>query len=351
MLSLRHQTVRFYTEHGLHDSLYTPSELGKNNQIPILTAGLSVPRRLDLNRDYLFRIEDGRSSFTVNNKLLRQAVRAGAVIFGGDILYAAKVDVEDNAIARVTLRNCDYLAYASLSLQLQKALREHWLRKSRSVQHEEHLCSFRDAIASPVQPQALGCAFVTLFEGGGDVLVAMSQRSSKVLNGSSSKGVLPTCGVESNIIGGEQSRYALLFYNFLREFAEEFFDLEELVESAKARRAHPDWILQIPAVESVLREARNGRLVMEHLGVAINPLDGAFVCAVLARFRSASFRRELVRGLQANWESSHGDLNEPPIQFIPLFDPLLDKWADDGEMAPEAAFALDLARKRVKEVS
>jgi hypothetical protein len=349
-LSLRHQAVRFYTEHGLRDSLYTPSELGKNNQIPILAANLSIPRRLDLNRDYLFLVEDSRSSFPVNNKLLRQAVRAGAVIFGGDILYVAKVDVEDDAIAGVTLRNCDYLAYASLSLQLQRMLREHRVGRSGSPQHKEYLSTFRNAIASPVQPQALGCAFVTLFESGGDVLVAISQRSSKVLNGSNSKGVVPTCGVESNNIGGEQSRYALLFYNFLREFAEEFFDLEELVESAKARRAHPDWILQIPAVESVVREARNGRLVMEHLGVAINPLDGAFVCAVLARFRSAPFRRDLVRGLQANWESSHGDLNEPPIQFISLFDPLLDKWADDGEIAPEAAFALDLARKRMGEV-
>ena len=88
---------------------------------------------------------------------------------------------------------------------------------------------------------------------------------------------------------------------------------------------------------------------MEHLGVAISPLDGAFVCAVLARFRSASFRRTLARELQANWESSHGDLNEPPIKFISLFDPLLDKWADNGEIEPEAAFALDLARKRLKE--
>lgn len=349
MLALRHQVVRFYEEHGLRDSLYTPRELGTNKQVGILAADFSIPRRLDLDRDHLFCVESGRSNFAVHEKLLRRAVRAGATIFGGDTLYVAKVNIEEGVITKVTLRNCDYLAYASLSLQLQRALRVRRFRKFDSVQHEEHLATFQNAIANPAQPQAFGCACVTLFEGQDEALVAISQRSSQVLNGSSAKGVLPTFGVEANVIGGEQSRYALLFYNFLREFAEEFFDLEELVEAAKARRAHPDWILQIPAVESVVREARNGGLVMEHLGVAISPIDGAFVCVILARFRSASFRRELVKGLQANWESSHGEFNEPPIQFLPLFDPLLDKWVDNGDITPEAAFAIDLARKRLKE--
>jgi hypothetical protein len=247
----------------------------------------------------------------------------------------------------VELRRCNYFAYASLSLQLQKALRT---RGRHSVQHKRHLTTFDVAISRPLQPQVLGCGFVTLFEENGELFVALAHRSSEILNVSNTKGILPTFGAESNIVGKERSRYSLLFYNYLKEFAEEFFDLEELVEMVKARRVHPDWILRLPAVEAIAREVKNGRLTMEYLGVAISPIDGAFLCAVLAWFRPGSFYGALKRDLHANWESSPDEQNAPAVQFVPLFDPLIDELADHGEIDPGSAFAIDLARGRVKEV-
>jgi hypothetical protein len=337
--------MRFYRESGLCDSLYTLRNLGANTQVAILANDLTVPRALDPYNDDFFYLEDRRSNFPVRDRLIRRAVRAGATIFDGEILYVEKVDVEEDEIKKVALRRCNYFAYASLSLQLQKALQSKW---RRSAAHQQHLATFRAAISRPLQPQALGCVCVTVFEEGGELLVALAHRSSEVLNASNIKGVMPTFGVESNIIGHEHSRYSVIFYNYLKEFAEEFFDLEDLIEMVKARRAHPDWILQLPAVEAVEREVRDGRLITEYLGVAINPTDGAFVCALLAWFRSGPFYRDLKRDLRANWESSSDEHNAPSVQFVPLFDPCIDEWADHKEIGAETAFAIDLARRRMK---
>jgi hypothetical protein len=151
------------------------------------------------------------------------------------------------------------------------------------------------AISRPLQPQTLGCVCVSLFEKNGDLLVASAKRSSEVLYASGLKSTLPTFGVEANTIGGERSRYSLLFYNYLREFAEEFFDLEELIDTINARRIHPDWILKLPAVETITHEVKKRRLITEYLGVAINPADGALVCAVLAWFQSGQFFTDLTK--------------------------------------------------------
>jgi hypothetical protein len=170
------------------------------------------------------------------------------------------------------------------------------------------------------------------------------------MNESDVRSALPSFGVEPNIVGHERSRYSLIYYNYFREFAEEFFDVEELVEAAKARRAHPDWILQLPAVEAIACEARHGRLALEYLGVGVGPADGAFKCALLVWFRSPAFYRRLERELRANWESSRGEGYRPSVQFVPLFSPLIDEWADHEEIGPTSAFAIDLARRRVKEI-
>jgi hypothetical protein len=339
--------MRFYLEHGWGDSLYTPSNLGSHKQIPILANDLNIPRSLDPYKDNLFYLADGRSDFPVQEKLIRRSARAGATVFDGEILYVEKVEVDEDAIKRVELRRCNFFAYASLSLQLQKGLRGRWRHSAR---HEQHFTTFKAAIAQPLQPLTLGCTCVTLFEHNSEVLVALAHRSSEVLNDSDVKGVLPSFGAEANIVGHQRSRYSLLFYNYFKEFAEEFFDLEELIQMARARRAHPDWILQLPAVEAITREARSGRLTVEYLGVGINPADGGFKCALLAWFRSDSFYRQLERDLRANWESSADERNTPSVQFIPLFDPLIDEWADHDELGPMSIFAIDLARARIKEI-
>ena len=343
--SLYVQTMQFYQRRDLISSLYV-SNVGTGGPIPLLASTLIIPRTLGFYRDNILLLEDGKDVFPARERLINQATRAGATIFDGEILHITDIETEGESIVHVGLKRCNYFAYASLSMRLQGALRARWRGKSL---HEQHLSTFQAAVLQPLQPQVLGCVCATLFEEDGEILIAIAHRSPEVFNSSNARGLLPNFGAESNAAGRQRSRYSLLFYNFLREFAEEFHDLDDLTEMLKARRAHPDWIMSLSVIENVLHEAATGRLTMEHLGVAINPTDGALLCAILAWFHSPPFYRELRENLPANWESSNDERGNFAIQFVPLFDPLIDEWADNNEISPSSIFAIDLARKRVKD--
>lgn len=343
--SLYRNTIKFYRDHGLYDSLYVPS-MGANKPIPLLASNLIMPRTLSPYKENIFDLKDKKTIFPVHARLIKRAVRTGATIFDGEIIYVTGLESQGDSVERIELKSCNYFAYASLSLRLQTDLRARWRRKTT---HKECLATFQTAVSEPLQPQVLGCACVSIFEDNDEHLIAIAHRSAEVFNGSGMRGVIPNFGAEPNVIGRQRSHYSLLFYNFIKEFAEEFYDLDELTEMLKARRAHPDWILHLPPVERVLHEAKSSQLILEHLGVAVNPTDGALVCAFLARFTSPLFFRKLRAELRANWESSNDGIDIPSIQFVSLFDPLIDEWADNGELGPSSVFAIDLARKRLRE--
>lgn len=142
-----------------------------------------------------------------------------------------------------------------------------------------------------VTPQAVGCSCVSVFTTADGPVVAVARRSSAVLHSPSSIAVIPSFGLESNVVAGQESRFGLFMYNYLREFAEELFDLEELIHVATARRVHPDWNFELPQVSRVIEEVDGARVKVVSMGASINPYDGALDYALLAEFNSSDFLR------------------------------------------------------------
>ena len=293
-------------------------------------------------------LDNVHDELPVNQAYISALKRADAVVFDGEALYAKRITTSGSNVYSITLRRCNYFSYASLSTQLQNSL-QHPTRRNRQI-ITEHLRNFDTAITCPVQPQVLGHPCVTLFSSSdGDVHVAMALRSSGVLTASGMKSVLPNFGVEANMLGDARSKFSLSFYNYLREYAEEFFDYEELIDVKKARRSHPDWILTLPEVVKVMTEIDAGRFCLEYLGIGLNPADNSLLVPLLARFESTLYMGRLLTDLRANWESSSEVMESAPIQFVSLFSPKIDEWLSSGELDPVSALALDLARSRIRQ--
>jgi hypothetical protein len=197
-------------------------------------------------------------------------------------------------------------------------------------------------VSSGLQPMAVGCMVATLLQGDDGLYVPVAKRSAQVLNGPGTRALLPVFGMECNTIGGRHSKYGLTFYNFVREFSEEFFDLEEVINMMSAHRVDPDWIFQLPPAGAILREATTGRLQMHRTGFGVNPNDGIVNCALIAHFSSPKFFKWLRMESRLNWESAPGAAS---LEFIRLDDRRLDEWVDRLEIDPSSAFALDLARR------
>jgi hypothetical protein len=340
---LPRNTIAYYKKRHHLGSLYKPRLIKNTTHIPILfEPGQTRMIPVQPQNETLFNCSGSWKTFPVNNRDIRWNMRRGVRLFDGELLWVESAHQQLDGNLRLRLGRFNYFAYATLSLQLQREMLSRWRRPRL---HDRFLTSFSSALGGPLQPQAVGCVCATLFESEKQLYVAVAQRSPEVLNNPDVYSLLPAFGLESNTIAGQASRYGLTFYNLAREFCEEFFNMEELIEMSSARRADPDWIFQLAPAASFVEEADSGQLHVVRTGLAINPNDGSLNCALVAHFRSPEFFRQLRSQLRINWESISDVISPAPVRFLPLDDPRLDEWAQAHQMDSSSIFTLDLARQ------
>jgi hypothetical protein len=340
------KTLTYYYRRGLSKNLYLPAHIGAGDRIPLLADDSWLfSRPIDRHADEIIVANDmDRGDFKVNLRAIRRRSAQGVTLFDGELVYLKDFAQGANGAPSLLGAVCSYYAWVTLSLRLEAELRWSWRRPSL------HNRFFQDAISAvshPVQPLGIGCTCATVFSGSSALYVAVQNRSLEVMTDSGIRTVVPTFGLESNAVDGRASRHSLLYYNYFREFAEEFYDLESVIRASTSRRADPDWIFELPEIKSIEREARADRFRLEISGISVNPVGGFINIALLAISTSESFFNSTRRKASANWEAARGRRESPAIEFLPLQSLKLDAWAEDGSLSPSSVFALDRARERL----
>jgi len=340
--SLSVRLVEYYTDRGLASSLYVPKMVGPGKEIALLhDPSITFPPEIDIYRDDFLACDHTFTRFPVDKSVIRHYRRIGARLFDGEFMLAKAVTLHGDELTRLHVGRFNFFAYASICFKIQREIMSRW---RRPVLHDTYLQTFRGSLGSDLQPQAVGCMAAVLVHGDDGIYLAIARRSTEVVNGPGMRSLAPVFGFECNAIGGRTSKYGLTFYNFVREFSEEFFDFEDLVDMMRSRHVDPDWIFQLPAAAAIRREAIEGRLVLRRTGVAINPNDGIVNIAVVAHFTSPSFFEQLLPEMRPNWETA-GDMSAGPIEFVKIDDPRIDEWVAKQAIDPSSVFALDLARQ------
>lgn len=262
---LSQKLVKYYENAGNSGALYTPI-IGDGSPIAVLRdPTVNVSPAVNLFTDPLFDCDHQYTRLPFNRSMLRRYRRRGARPFDGEFMWVKSARLDGNELAELTIGRVNFYSYATLLDRLQKEILSTW---RQPVLHDRHLRDFRSALGGGgLQPQAIGCVTALLVEGPDGTYIAIARRSAKVVNAPGTRSLVPAYGMECNAIAGRVSRYGLTFYNFVREFVEEFFDLEELVHMMASRRVDPDWIFQLPPAADVLNEAAAGRLKLERTGV------------------------------------------------------------------------------------
>src|SRR5260370_39282264 len=296
--------------------------VGSGEPIALLfTPDLDFTRHVSVDSDSLFSCDHLFTRFPVNNRILGWYRRRGVRLFDGEFLWVKNVNIEGGNLTNIQVGRFNFFAYATLCFRLQREMSSRWRTPKM---HDRFLRTFDSALGSELKPQAVGCMVAPLLQGDDGLYIAIAKRSTEVLNGPSTRSLLPVFGMECNAIGKRSSDYGLTFYNFVREFSEEFFDLEELVHMMSTRRVDSDWIFQLPSAAAVLREALAGRLQFLRTGFGVNPNDGIFNCALVAHFSSPDFFTLLLADVRLNWTSASDATSSAPLEFIKLDDTLLD---------------------------
>jgi hypothetical protein len=343
------KTVAYYQAKRAASSLYAPTTLSNAQPVPLLfDSKVRFPRDVEIHSDLFLTFDQSWTRLPYSRKAIRWYDRRGTTVFDGEPLCVRSVSRDPSGLMQLTAGRSNFYAHASLAFKLR---REILSPVHQPKLHDHFLQTFEGALLSDLQPKGISCATATLFQGSRTLQIAVSRRSDTVMTSHSVFAVLPGFSMEANAIGEISSKFGITFYNFVREFCEELFDLEQLVHVQEARKAHPDWIFEIPAAAAVLQEAEAGRLCFFRSGVAINPSTGGIRCALVAHFASQDFFRWVQEELKTNWESTRTNETDSPISFLELDDPRISLWARDYTLTPTSIFCIDLARRYAAELA
>lgn len=343
------KTVAYYRSRQVVSSLYTPTTLSDAQPVPLLfDSKVQFPRDVEIHRDPFLTFDHSWTEFPYSRRAIHWYNRRGATVFDGEPLCVRAVSQNPSGLMQLTVGRSNFYSHASLAFKLRREMLSP-IRRPRI--HDHFLQNFEEGLLNDLQPKGISCATATLFQGPRTLHIAISRRSNTVMTSHSVFAVLPGFTMEANTIGEISSNFGITFYNFVREFCEELFDLEQLIHVQAARRADPDWIFEIPAAAAVLREAKAGRLCFFRSGVAINPNTAGIRCALVAHFTSPDFFRWVQRELKTNWESTRTTESDSPVSFLELDDPRISLWARDYTLSPTSIFCVDLARRYAAELA
>ena len=342
-----HNIVAIFEAYSLADRLYTSKSTDEHFVIPVLpgTPGAYVGV-IDQRKDRFVTLSHNRQAiFPVDETIIRRKKHYGTRLWDGAVLYATTVRRVEETEEIIEAGICNYYAYVTLGQRISD--------ESRTVAGAKpliigNLSKFACALHGNIRPVTLAASTSCVFEGPAGLEVAIQRRSASVVNATGLAGVMPLFGLEANSSGANKSHYSLLYYNFLKEFVEEFFGLEfendEFMHAADRPRADVDWIFRESRARALIAEVDAGRVELRSLGACVDLSDGSLTFALAAYFDSPDYLRQLKMDAPGCWESAAPKVGEPTIEFLPLHGRELTQRMVLDQMDATSIFSLDLAR-------
>jgi hypothetical protein len=340
--------VAYYQSKG--DPLYVTTHTEPGMVLPLLVEpalnGAAAGYKLD--PELLTFIDSDVKRFEVNERLITAARLSGRTIFDGELAMLNTWNGSGDKL-HLSVTRCSYLSFASRLLTIESEVARACIRpKARTPVLDQTLGSWDVATGPQGRPLAVGCSVVTLLSTTNGLVLPIQTRSSAVVAHGGVRAVVPTFGIEPHIRGGMTSKYPCLTYNFLKEFAEELFDYEEVIHASRSSNLGPDWILGLGGIDGIESEMHAGRMLLTVEGICLEPRGAALQLALLARFTSIPFCDDLIGRLRSNWESGPNDgvsEGSPALELVGIDDARLDEWTRDGVLGPSSTYAIDCARR------
>jgi hypothetical protein len=338
---------RFFRAVGQVSEVYRPAHFDLDQDLPILVHSALIfdvdvrqsTAMLVLRTPLIERLP-------VDERVIERRREAGTELWNGDLIYAVGSDLSQSPPI-IWLKRSTYFAYVTAVDRVVTAL---WARRPGRSQVLADYRSVAAALGSTQPRLWLSGAAVMLIDGeDSSPRVVIHRRSSRVVNAPGMRTVAPVFGCDAAMIGDNLSALGIALYNIAREYGEELFDKESIVQANLDNWFHPDQI--VDAVEEIrvfLDDFESGSVQVSVLGMCVNPKDCDLSLAFLVEIKRASKSWELLRRMRAGWEAEPGDLGDSAVAFLDLFDPRLDEWAAGGQLYPTSVFALDRARTIIR---
>jgi hypothetical protein len=139
-------------------------------------------------------------------------------------------------------------------------------RRGRTPVRDTHFPATPAPKQNQSAPFSVGGLAVLALRTTSSYYIAIQSRSAQVLTAPNAKAVIPNFGLTDNELAGNKSALGILFYNLIKEYLEEMFNYEELIGDVMQPRVDPDWFLELPEAQELLRLSQRGLFSVSYLG-------------------------------------------------------------------------------------
>jgi len=351
--------IQYYTENS--NDLFNCRIANYEIKIPFLTKPewlyySPMPQNDDILLDYT---ETNNQKFPIETNLIRMRKELGQVLFDNPALYLDRIEENESSLT-LHVKSCDYFQIASSFISLEE-------ETFKAVQKNsyKHL-KIRDSYISRVsqvqglikKPFAIGCAVALALKTKDSYELLIHTRSHAAVTFGGAKGVTPNFGLapltggvrtifsDSDFSLGSNRGYNLLYYNFIKEFLEELYNYEELIELVSNRKANPFWFYNLHEAEKLLHLIEQGSFSLEFLGFGFDALNGNAIIALLGVINEEKYSVELKNNLELNWEIAKKK-DVLAFEFVDIKSDKLERWLRDNKYHTGAAFTISRALKRL----
>lgn len=279
--------------------------------------------------------------FRVDEHLIDLRRAAGQRIFNNLTYYVASISDPGRPL-RIQIGQTDYFSVITNLITLEEEVFDAVRKNSLNAPtHNIHLIGLGTARKTTLKPLSFGVAVglvLTTPESGPRIL--LHKRSSETVTHSGSRALFPSFGLAP--IGSQQlSIDNLVYLNFVKEYLEEGYDYDELVDNLSDRRANSQWFMSLPEAREIDEARRSGDFRLTALGYGIDCLSGTGTLALLAEVSDGALSARIQDHLTGNWEVADRTISSPALELIPLDSPRLGAYLSAGELHAGSAFTIE----------
>jgi len=294
--------------------------------------------------------ETSNKGFKIDWRLMKKRMELGQRLFNEPTLYLDRLEEHDNSIT-LHVKTCEYFQMATLLARLE----EETFRAVRKSAYtgvpfrDECLPNLARAQKLVKRPFSIGCIAVLAVRIDDGYEIVIQTRAHATVTFGGTKSAIPNFGL-SPIIGAEGDTNILL-YNFVKEYCEELFSYDELIEMMSQKRADPFWFYGLCEAEELLSLMEDNKFALEFLGFGFDALNGTSTIALLAVIEDDRASIEFKRRLCANWEVAKRTLSlARSIEFVDHKSPQLETWLRENRYHFGSTFAISRAIERLDQL-
>lgn len=344
--AVRDWLIAYYTKRGLGGDLFDCRFGHYESKIPFLTcrAWSSAVTGVDPNMIVKWSSTDP-VTFPVDNSLLEELRRQGKTFVGNQpTMYLDRLDHGQGRVV-MHVKVCEYFQMVTRlgGLERETLQAAGRSRGASTDLRDQYFPSLSQAARVYGKPFSVGCVGVIAASNGGTWEFLIQTRSHKTITYGGFKCGIPTFGLEPILPVPERIDPEVVTFNFVREYCEELFSYDELIELGRVRRIDPYWFYSLPEARELLEALEDGSAHLSFLGFGFDALNGTATICVLLEIWNAHVIDRLRRKASPNWEVEPPDENDNAIEFVDMRSPKLEQWLRERRLHSGAAYALSQA--------